>query len=183
MTKLRRPLRLLLFALALILLSLPLWPWALGVVMKQVVLNATEPPLEWTVLERNERPEFPQPGKALPDENAQLPDWAVLPETGELFIRQVHPGNGSYGLAATAVVRFQQPLPAFVDAYEARLASAGYDVERTTVTRWLSGGGEWALEAHNPGNGRATFVRISRCIPHPEPVALIVFWDAPVPEG
>ena len=182
MTKLRRPLRLVLFVLVLILLSAPFWPWALGLVIRHVVLNATEPPSYWTVLEQNERPQFPQPGKVLPDENAQLPDWAVLPETGELFVREIHPGDGSYGLAATTVVRFQQPILAFMDAYEARLAAAGYEVERTTVTRWLSGDGEWALEAHHPGNGRATFARIFSMFAQPEPIALIVFWDAPVPE-
>ena len=67
----------------------------------------------------------PQIGLAAP-----FPDWAPLPERGEVIGAEVLPPQPPWGASALMMVRIDETFPGFIAGNRPRLAERGYDLKQ-----------------------------------------------------
>ena len=137
----------------------PIWKLPKGVPMSQIAGG---------------RP-APQIGLAAP-----FPDWAPLPEQGDVIGAELVAPQPPYGAAAVMMVHIDESFPAFVAAYRARLAARGFGLEQTPIPPNLGvDAAVAAYEADERQGGHIVYVTL-RGTP-PARYAQLTFWAPPAP--
>jgi len=109
-----------------------------------------------------------------------FPDWAPLPERGEVTGAEVVRPQPPYGAAAVLMVRIDESFPAFVAAYRARLAERGFRLEQIrNPPNLIIDAPVATYEADEQDGGHAVFVTLRGAAA--ARYAQLTIWTAPVP--
>jgi hypothetical protein len=111
---------------------------------------------------------------------APFPDWAPLPERGDVIGAEVVAPQPPYGAAAVLMVHIDESFPGFVAAYRVRLAARGFDLRQTHIPPNLGiDAAVAAYEADERQGGHIVYVTL-RGTPAAR-FAQLTFWAPPAP--